>query len=190
MTKTEVAELIQTNFVLYKLGAKPLSDEELKVMLNVWFYHFGKYPAAVVKRAFLAANAVCRYPVQPADIFEQLAQSAPQPNPEAEWQQLLEAVHKAARYTGWRSSPMLVGLDANGRPMKSDGSAELQRTFDGLPQALREYLGGVSALRDLTRLGDGELDWRRNEYMRCRKDAKPDLELLALPMAERPKLKG
>lgn len=190
MTKTEVAELIQTNFVLYKLGAKPLTDEELKVMLNVWFFHFGKYPAATVKRAFLAANAVCRYPVQPADIFEQLAATAPQPNTEVEWQQLQEAVCKAARYVGWRTAPMLVGFDADGRPVKSDGSAELQRTFESLPQPLREYLGGASGLRDLARLSESELDWRRSEYMRHRRDAKPDLEQLALPMAERPRLKG
>ena len=38
MTKEDAAKLIQMNFVLYKLGSKPLTDTEMEIMLDVWTY--------------------------------------------------------------------------------------------------------------------------------------------------------
>lgn len=69
MTKEEAAQLIRMNFTLYKLGSKPLTDEEMETTLDVWAYQFRDYPGDVVKRAFLAANRVCVYPITVADIY-------------------------------------------------------------------------------------------------------------------------
>ena len=63
MTREDVAKLIRMNFVLYKLGSKPLTDEEMQTTIDVWTYQFGDYDGDTVKRAFLAANRVCVYPV-------------------------------------------------------------------------------------------------------------------------------
>lgn len=68
MTREDVAKLIRMNFVLYKLGSKPLTDEEMQTTIDVWAYQFGDYDGDTVKRAFLAANRVCVYPVTVADI--------------------------------------------------------------------------------------------------------------------------
>lgn len=73
MTREETATLIRMNFTLYKLGAKPLSDSEMETTIDVWTYQFRDYDGETVKRAFLAANRVCVYPITVADIFKQLS---------------------------------------------------------------------------------------------------------------------
>lgn len=173
MTETECAELIRMNFVLYKLGAKPLTDEELRITAAVWFYHFRQYPYAAVKRAFLEANKVCVFPIQPADIFAQLQKSGP--GAEGVWQQIAAAAVKARQYIGWRACPMVVGVDERGKPVKSTGEAEIESLYAELPESARLWLGGPSGLVDLARTGDAELDsYRRGEFLRYAREAPVD----------------
>ena len=187
MTKRDVAELLRMNFALYKLGAKPLTDAELKAVSDVWYWHFRKYPPELVKTAFLKANAVCRFPIQPSDIFEQMQAMAGDLiiPAETQWQALKDAAIKANAYVGRRACPMIVGIDSAGRPIKDDGTKGLQGLFDALPPMARDYLGGVSALVDLTRCGMDELDtYRRTEFLQFAKNnSVPDLgALAALPL--------
>lgn len=161
MTKEDAAKLIQMNFVLYKLGSKPLTDAEMEIMLDVWTYQFRDYPGEVVKRAFLAANRVCKFPITVADIFDQLTQGI---NPDAEWSVLAEAAHKAQKYISWRNWPMVVGMDEHGGLIRSDGTEELKQTFENLPPAAKKYVGGVGGLEELARTPD--LTYRRVEFLK------------------------
>lgn len=161
MTKEETAQLIRMNFTLYKLGSKPLTDEEMETTLDVWTYQFRDYPGEAVKRAFLAANRVCKFPITVADIFDQLTQGI---NPDAEWSVLAEAAHKAQKYISWRSWPMVVGMDEHGGLIRSDGTEELKRTFENLPPAAKKYAGSVGGLEELARTPD--LTYRRLEFLK------------------------
>lgn len=161
MTKEDAAKLIQMNFVLYKLGSKPLTDAEMEIMLDVWTYQFRDYPGEAVKRAFLAANRVCKFPITVADIFDQLTQGI---NPDAEWSVLAEAAHKAQKYISWRNWPMVVGMDEHGGLIRSDGTEELKQTFENLPPAAKKYVGGVGGLEELARTPD--LTYRRLEFLK------------------------
>lgn len=195
MTMQEVLELIKMNGVLYKQSERPLTDAEMAAMGNVWLYHFKDYPGDVVKRAFLAANAVCKFPIQPADIFAQLkamAKEKQMPDTEA-WERLKEAVNKAKRFTGWRDCPMIVGVDeTTNRPVKSDGKKELQNLFNALPGPIREYFGSTSAMVDFTRLTDEEIErYRRAEFVKfyaCALDDSP--RALMIDAAHRPELEN
>lgn len=161
MTKEDAAKLIQMNFVLYKLGSKPLTDAEMEIMLDVWTYQFRDYPGEVVKRAFLAANRVCVYPITVADIFKQLSQTI---NPDAEWSALADAAHKAQKYISWRNWPMVVGIDERGGLMRSNGTEELKKLFESLPPAAKKYAGSVGGLEELARTPD--LTYRRVEFLK------------------------
>ena len=195
MTMQEVLELIRMNGILYKQSERPLTDAEMSAMGSVWFYHFKDYPGDVVKRAFLDANAVCKFPVQPADIFVQLkamAKEKQMPGTEA-WERLKEAVNKAKRFTGWRDCPMIVSVDeTTGKPVKSDGKKELQNLFNALPGPIREYLGSTSALVDFTRLTDDEIErYRRAEFVKfyaCALDDSPST--LMIDAVHRPELEN
>ena len=167
MTKEEAAQLIRMNFVLYKLGSKPLTDKEMETMLDIWTYQFLDYPGDVVKRAFLAANRVCAYPITVADIFKQLSQNI---DPDAEWIALADAAHKAQKYLSWRSFPMVTGIDEKGGLMRSDGTEELKALFDDLPPAAKAYAGSVGGLEELARTPD--LTYRRVEFL---KQAREDI---------------
>lgn len=161
MTKEEAAELILMNATLYKLGTKPLSDDEMKTTIDVWTYQFRDYPGEVVKRAFLAANRVCVYPVTVADIYKQLSQCI---DPEAEWGALADAAHKAQKYISWRNCPMVVGMDEHGCLIRSDGTEELKKLFESLPPAAKTYAGSVGGLKELAMTPD--LTYRRVEFLK------------------------
>lgn len=161
MTKEEAAQLIRMNFTLYKLGSKPLTDEEMETTLDVWTYQFRDYPGDVVKRAFLAANRVCVYPITVADIFRQLSQNI---DPDAEWGALADAARKAQRFLSWRNFPMVTGIDEKGGLLRSDGTKELKALFDSLPPAAKSYVGSVGGLEELARTSD--LTYRRVEFLK------------------------
>ena len=161
MTKEEAADLILMNATLYKLGTKPLTDDEMKTVIDVWAYQFKDFPGDVVKRAFLAANRVCAYPITVADIFKQLSQNI---NPDAEWEALADAARKAQRFLSWRNFPMVTGIDEKGGLLRSDGTKELKALFDSLPPAAKTYVGSVGGLEELARTPD--LTYRRVEFLK------------------------
>ena len=170
MTMQEVLDLIKMNGILYKQSEKPLTDAEMSAMSSVWFYHFKTYPGDVVKRAFLAANAVCVFPVQPADIFAQLKIMAKQnqmTDIEA-WKLLKDAVNKARPLVYRHDCPMIVGIDEKtGKPIMSDGRKEMEDLFNSLPGPVREFLGSKSMLEDYTKLEDDEIErYRRIEFVK------------------------
>lgn len=161
MTKEEAAELILMNATLYKLGTKPLSDDEMKTTIDVWTYQFRDYPGEVVKRAFLAANRVCVYPVTVADIYKQLSKCI---DPEAEWGALADAARKAQKYMSWKNFPMVTGIDEKGGLIRSDGTEELQVLYNNLPPAAKTYAGSVGGLKELAMTPD--LTYRRVEFLK------------------------
>ena len=161
MTKEEAAELILMNATLYKLGTKPLTDDEMKTVIDVWAYQFKDFPGDVVKRAFLAANRVCVYPVTVADIYKQLSQCI---DPEAEWGALADAAHKAQKYMSWKNFPMVTGIDEKGGLIRSDGTEELQVLYNSLPPAAKTYAGSVGGLKELAMTPD--LTYRRVEFLK------------------------
>lgn len=163
MTREDVAKLIRMNFVLYKLGSKPLTDNEMELMLDAWAYQFRDYDGTAVKRAFLEANRVCKYPIGVADIFDQL----PKEDMADNWRKLKAAIGKVEYYMSWKSCPMVLGIDDNGRPVKSSGTDEIAAVFDGLPQTVKKWLGSSSELVNLSRYSVEELDrYRRPEFMK------------------------
>lgn len=161
MTREDAAKLIRMNFVLYKLGSKPLTDDEMEMMLDVWTFQFKDYSGDMVKRAFLAANRVCVYPITVADIFRQLASNI---DPPAEWDALAAAARKAQKFLSWRNCPMVTGIDAQGGLLRSDGTKELQTLFEELPPAAKSYVGSVGGLEELAQTPD--LTYRRVEFLK------------------------
>lgn len=166
MTKAEVMKIIRMNFALYKLGAKPLTDAEMAAMTEVWYLHFQHYTYETILQAFIAANRVCKYPIQPADIFEQLNSNA-QSEMAENWRKLKDAIDCAGYYMTWRGCPMALGVDEQGRLVKSNGSREIQNCFNSLPDIVKQWVGSPSELCNLSKYSEEELDrYRRPEFMK------------------------
>lgn len=166
MTKAEVMKIIRMNFALYKLGAKPLTDSEMAAMTEVWYLHFQNYTYETILQAFIAANRVCKYPIQPADIFEQLNANV-QSEMAENWRKLKNAIDCAGYYMTWRGCPMALGVDENGRLVKSNGSREIQNCFNSLPDIVKQWVGSPSELCNLSKYSEEELDrYRRPEFMK------------------------
>lgn len=164
MTKIDALELLKLNQTLYKLRPDALTETELNKSVEIWAWQFKDYDADIVKRAFLMAVRVCKYPVTIADVFEQLNSMTPAASPESMWQELKAACKKAQKYLPWRKCPMIIGTGENGERITSNGQSELQDLFDSLPDAAKTYLGSVSGLVDLA--NSGADDYRRSEFVR------------------------
>lgn len=134
MTMQEVLELIRMNGILYKQSERPLTDAEMAAMGNVWLYHFKDYPAEAVKRAFLAANAVCTFPIQPADIFVQLKTASAQALPsESElWQQTQKAARQIEQESYWAATGGIV--TGSGKLTPTHLREHVWQVFKSLPQ--------------------------------------------------------
>lgn len=169
MTMEQVMELIRMNGILYKNSAKPIIPDEMKAMSAVWYYHFKDFDADTVKRAFLAANAVCVYPIQPADIFEQLKIMAKNNSaaPYDLWQALKSAVAKVPGLLYQRQYPKVIGVDEKtGRLIKSNGEKELNELFDKLPAQVKSYLRNVNGLISMAQYSDDELErYKKKEFV-------------------------
>lgn len=169
MTMEQVMELIRMNGILYKNSAKPIIPDEMKAMSAVWYYHFKDFDADTVKRAFLAANAVCVYPIQPADIFEQLKIMAKNNSaaPYDLWQALKSAVAKVPGLLYQRQYPKVIGVDEKtGKLIKSNGEKELNELFDKLPAQVKSYLRNVNGLISMAQYSDDELErYKKKEFV-------------------------
>lgn len=169
MTMEQVMELIRMNGILYKNSAKPILPDEMKAMSAVWYYHFKDFDADTVKRAFLAANAVCVYPIQPADIFEQLKIMAKNNSaaPSDLWQSLKSAVSKVPGLLYQRQYPKVIGVDEKtGKLIKSNGEKELNELFDKLPARVKSYLRNVNGLISMAQYSDDELErYKKKEFV-------------------------
>lgn len=169
MTMEQVMELIRMNGILYKNSAKPILPDEMKAMSAVWYYHFKDFDADTVKRAFLAANAVCVYPIQPADIFEQLKIMVKNNSatPYDLWQALKSAVAKVPGLLYQRQYPKVIGVDEKtGKLIKSNGDKELNELFDKLPAQVKRYLRNVNGLISMAQYSDDELErYKKRDFL-------------------------
>lgn len=169
MELSEVSDLIRMNMTLYKNSAKPLTEKEAETTVSIWYWHFKDYDARLVKRAFLAANAVCVYPIQPADIFEQLKIMAKNNSaaPSDLWQALKSAVSKVPGLLYQRQYPKVIGVDEKtGKLIKSNGEKELNELFDKLPAQVKSYLRNVNGLVSMAQYSDDELErYKKKEFV-------------------------
>lgn len=169
MELSEVSDLIRMNMTLYKNSAKPLTEKEAETTVSIWYWHFKDYDARLVKRAFLAANAVCVYPIQPADIFEQLKIMAKNNSaaPYDLWQALKSAVAKVPGLLYQRQYPKVIGVDEKtGKLIKSNGEKELNELFDKLPAQVKSYLRNVNGLISMVQYSDDELErYKKKEFV-------------------------
>lgn len=141
MTMQEVLELIRMNGILYKQSERPLTDAEMAAMGNVWLYHFKDYPAEAVKRAFLAANAVCTFPIQPADIFVQLKTASAQSLPSESdlWQQTQKAAREIGQNLAWARSGGLLTSQGVKEPAELEERAG--EVFASMPLEVQAWAG-------------------------------------------------
>lgn len=168
MELNEITDLIHMNMVLYKNSAKPLSEQEIEATASVWFYHFKDYDSKFVKKAFLAAHAVCTYPIQPADIFKQMSLMQKQAGESTNklWETLKKTLDKVPKYLSYRKNPLVIGIDEKtGRLIKSDGTKELNALYENLPQEIKSFFSSVNGMVDFSLYSDEELErYKKKEF--------------------------
>lgn len=169
MDLNEVSDLIRMNMTLYKNSAKPLTENELEVMTSVWYWHFKDYDAKKVKRAFLAANAVCVYPIQPADIFKQLQvmQKQTEKSPIETWEIMLRTLEKIPQFLHRRKYPLVIGIDnQTGKLIESNGSKEIDELFNSLPDDAKRFFVSKNGMIEMSMFSNEELNrYRKKDFL-------------------------
>lgn len=166
MTKEGAAGILLMNKNLFPWVSQ--TEAEIAATVGVWVYSFKGYDDDTVKRAFMEAAKVCTRPITIADVYKQMSRKI---DPASEWEQLKNIMPTVQKYLSWKTYPKIVGVDDNGKAIKSNGTEELKELFDSLSQSLKAYVGGVGGLIELAQTPD--LTYRRLEYI---KQAKADIE--------------
>lgn len=162
MTRDEVAALVARNYTLFGVAMPP--DEALREIVLTWEYYFRGYDAKTVQKAFLDAAADSDYLVTPSKVFRQLALNGE--SRESQWQQILAARKVAEKVDYCRRYPLLLDVSPEGKKLYFDGEKAITEAFSRLPEEAQKWLGGVSGLMDLARLGENDLLYRRAEFMK------------------------
>lgn len=161
MDKQEVAKLLAINKSIYPHSYKGMSETETAALLEVWALKFANYPAELIQNAFLQCLEYCQYPVNIANIFDQLRkmQAAGQKTIDELWQEFLQAVAEVATLaTGFHynaPSRKHPGIDQGTERKRQAGEI-----FAGLSPEIVHYVGNLQRLINLGRMGQKELEQR------------------------------
>ena len=168
MELSEVSDLIFMNMTIYKNSAKPLSETELELTASIWYWHFKDYDAKDVKLAFLAANSVCVYPVQPADIFKQLEKMNRKniPSNTELWETLKKSISKIPALMYRKKYPLVTGFDKEtGNLIQSDGTKEIKEIYENLPEQIKRFFSSVDGMMSFSLLSENEIErYKKREF--------------------------
>ncbi len=161
MTKQEAIALVAMNYNLYNQTSTP---EITDTVASLWAFSFKDYPREVVQDAFMKAIQKSKFLIKPADIWEFMPKD--EFSPEQEWQMLKSKFSEVDKWAYARHTPCVLGLDAHGNLIKTNGVAELETLFKGLPIRSKGYVGSVAGLIDLSRKVGDDLDiYAKKDFM-------------------------
>lgn len=179
MTQKEMAALLAINKCNYPYAYEKMTKEEREILLDTWLKLFGKYEAAFIRHAFERALEVCKMPVTPADIFDQIGKlkSAIGQSLDELWQIFIDAANQAeilSRDFKWTL------VEANGLTQGQNAKIKAQVLFDGLPGEIKTYCGNVRRLIDYGGISDDKLlQFIKPEFMRRIKEIREQAQIKA-----------
>ena len=183
MTVKEVQALIQQNLDMYRISERSFTTQQAASCVTIWYAALKDIPAQAGFKAMLQAFTVCRFPVTPADLMEQLRnmQTACEPTAGEAWNKLLTTARKAANtaceynYTIHTPEGISQGEAAKIRNRKR---------WDELHPAAQKWLGSISALINLGNMDDYSLSYQRRDFERAYKTHQEQTPLNHLALQE------
>lgn len=179
MTKIECGALMATIRAAYPKFYAFDDASSKRAALTLWAKMLADVPYQAAEKSALNHIATHSEPPTIADILKPFVTRK---NPEEGWIELKKAVAKTDQYAQWRKYPAIIGwnTDANS-PIKSDGTQELQNLFNGLSPDVRDFVGSLDRLIDMSRYGVDE--YQHSAFVRmvnARADAQPVIEVEAM----------
>ena len=197
MTTKKGAQVVAAIKGLYSYYGRDTAPD---VLVGLWVALMKEYSDDEVSFGLTEAMKVCKTPPTPADVIAEIkkAQSAKDARTDGElWVAYTAAVRKAYNFT---EDMRGTYVHPNGMSDREIAYLNLQNLFDGLPQEVKDYVGGLPGLMQKARqyahsdLGYEEGRFRKSmpelrELARSREKAQRMEEYL-LQSAERRKLNG
>lgn len=160
LTKKDVIAMLTMMKCNYPYAYKDQTEKETTVLVNTWFTILGKYPKEVVQTAFYKCLEVCKVPPTIADLMEHINkfQEATEETDVDLWNELVKTLRKANEITYFGMREHYVhGLLV--KPYE-----ELTKLFNGLSPILKEYVGNMSGLKEMSRYET--LDYEKARFLK------------------------
>lgn len=167
MTQKEVAEMLAKVKTVYSYAYRDMTKEDKEALLDTWYMLFRDYEKSLVFHAFASALHVCKMPITPADIFEQILkiENTAQKGEEELWDEFMVAARKAEDIAyHFRFTAILPGDS-----ITQGERARLQADefFKELPEEIKEFCNSFAQLATFGAVSCDELtQFVRPNFMR------------------------
>lgn len=154
MTKKEIIELVSMHNRLY--GIANTQEEDIKLLVDVWYYHFKDYPCELVKRCYLEAMKYTPNEIKVYHIFAQLEKIAEKNVPKAvdDWELILRAVEERRKIFDRAQKEYIGKSAAEQDKIHAKAMGDVIDLFNNLPISVKNYLGTYKKLYEIQKAID------------------------------------
>lgn len=147
VSKEKIVEIIASIKTIYPYYAK---DGNMKLTASVWERVLQNYNDEEVSAAFYSCLQSCKVPPTPADIIERIngARKALEPSNEQLWSVYYDAL---VRTLDLMAQFSYTFVESDGISQGQKARNKVDKLYDGLPEKIKEYLGGKGELMRIAR---------------------------------------
>ena len=161
-SKNKIIEVIGATKTIYPYYAKEISVE---LLVNMWQALFNEYADNELEIAFMVCLKTCKAPPTPAEIIEQIEVSrrVNVPTTEELWNGFTEILKEARRYV-YNFDFTLT--ESNGKTQGQNARERFKVLWNGMPEDIKEFVGGEGEMIRIARADDDELKFERNRFFK------------------------
>ena len=165
LTKNDVFAMIATVKVHYSFNYKSFTSDDYVTLANSWYEDLKDYPRELVFESFNRSKRVQKIAITTADIIEQIdkMQEAFQPSAQEKWQELKKTLNDVYRLTQCFDYTM---VQENGLTQGQNARNKVCGIFDSLPPEVQRYCGNASGLKDMSMLGEEQLEFEKARFVK------------------------
>ena len=178
LTKQDVVKMFALVKTAYPYAYKEVDENTLDRLVDIWLECFEEYSAEIVKFAFKQSIKSCKMPPTIADVTEQIEKlKETQDKSDGElWNEYLRLIYSASDL----SSKFHYTAIENGKTQGERAREELKALFDGADDRIKDFIGSVGNLVELSKTED--LSYERARFYKgiknSRKRVQAKMELL------------
>lgn len=174
----DIFELLLINQTTFPFAYKDMSSEERNVLVGIWHRVFKGHQKQIVFHAFENALKVCKMPVTPADVFEQIGklEKATQESDEELWDIF---VSTSKQISDLSDSFEFTYIDYTGISQGEQARNKAVKLFAELHPIVKEFCGSIaSTIAYGARADDELLQFIKPQFLKQIKGIRERVKLL------------
>ncbi len=170
----KIVELLALIKVTYPYYYKDKSEEEIKMLTNVWNLALSEYTDKEVNDASIICIRECKTPPTPADIIERIKSFNPTQTNEEMWGTMVKSFRKCEDL---QYNFGYTFVESNGKTQGQIAKEKCRKMFEDLPEVAKLYIGSYGEFLRISRDCDDEtLKFERIRFMKSADDNRKEIQ--------------